>query len=504
MIKAKDVMRDKSNKLAYIEPLITTMENNLKSTSCGGNLGKLSSATAKDIHVIQKDSRYVVFHAESLSLFTVTKNIGELLKFNEISSKYINSKADDIINNILNDISEKIVLDSTEDLKMANSELSSLTLLISQDCNLRCRYCYADHGTYGSQKKLMSYNTAKKCIDKLLSKKNDNHIVFFGGEPLLNFSLIKKIDSYLNRKKISVTYTTITNGTIMNDEIKKFINEKFLSLWISMDGPKDINDWQRFGLAESVHNRVIKTIDKLFPRSYPITIKSVVTKRSINNLSEIIEYISSLNIDSMSINSVKDVPPQNELFMSDEDYITYINELANNLASYIKKIANGEEVKLVSYISPILMQMISKTRKIHGCEAGWGFLTITTHGDVYPCHRYIGLKEFYMGNVHDEGFPSDKLDRLREMLYRINVHNSPKCNTCWARFLCGGACHWRSYVTHGDLSRPTERRCMETKTILEALLPEIADIFSDEVKTKNILKYLKLGKQNEVMTALSH
>ncbi len=88
----------------------------------------------------------------------------------------------------------------------------------------------------------MKYDTAKKCIDKLFSKNFDNYIVFFGGEPLLNFPLIKKIDSYLNEKKISAKYTTVTNGTLINNEIRNFINEKFLNLCISLDGPKDLND----------------------------------------------------------------------------------------------------------------------------------------------------------------------------------------------------------------------------------------------------------------------
>jgi uncharacterized protein len=140
---------------------------------------------------------------------------------------------------------------------------------------------------------------------------------------------------------------------------------------------------------------------------------------------------------------------------------------------------------------------------IHGCSAGRELITITADGDVYPCEKYIGSNEFHMGNVHDEDFPGERFKRLKETFCKINVYKSPDCNTCWARFLCGGVCHWQSYVTYGDISRPTERRCMETKTILEALLPEIADIFSDEVKTKNVLNYLKLNKQNKVLTAES-
>jgi len=483
--------------MTYVNKEINTIEGYvcLKHKTLSRIKGVVDMIKAKDIHVIQKDSRYIVFHTESLSLFSVTKDIARILKSYEIYSKYINSDAEIVINNILDNISEKIEPNSTEDIKWAKSEQGILSLLISQDCNLRCGYCYADHGTYGSRKKLMRYCTAKKCMDKLLSKEHDNHILFFGGEPLLNFPLIKKIDSYLKQKKIRATYTMITNGTIMNDEIKIFINKKFLSLWISLDGPKDINDRQRFGLVESVHDHVAETIDNLHPRNYPVTVKSIVTKRSVNELTEIVEHISSLNIDSIDLKPVKDVPLQSEFYMSDEDYMTYINELANILASNIKKIAYGDEVKLISYIYPILMQIISKTRMIYGCTAGRKSLTITADGDVYPCHKYIGLKEFHMGNVHDEDFPDNRLDMLREMFRKTNVYTSSECNKCWARFLCGGECHWRSYITHGDISRPTERRCIELKTILEALLPEIAEIFSDEVKTRNVLNWLKSNKR---------
>jgi uncharacterized protein len=457
-----------------------------------------------DIHIIQKDKRYVVFHPESLSLFYVREDIGKILKLYELNSKYINHDSERVINNILNALSKKIDHNSTVNLKEENQGPRTLNLLVSQDCNIRCGYCYAGHGTYGSEKKLMSYDTARKCIDKLLSKEHENHILFFGGEPLLNFSLIEKLDSYLNKKKLSAKYTMVTNGTIMNDEIKNFINKKSLNLWISLDGPKDINDGQRFGSFESVHDHVIKTIDKLYPRGGPITIKSTVTKRSANRLTEIVAYISSLNIDSMDIRSVKDVSPSSEFFMNDEDYAMYINDLANILAICIKKLANGEKVKMISYIYPILMRMITKTRRINGCSAGRELMTITADGDVYPCEKYTGLEVFHMGNVHDEDFPGEKFKRLRKMFYEINVYKSPYCNACWARFLCGGGCHWRCYSSHGDLSQPMEQKCFGMKSILEALLPEIADIFQDEAKTKNLLNYLKLNKQKDVLTAVPH
>jgi uncharacterized protein len=108
---------------------------------------------ARDIHVIQKDNRYVVFHPESLSLFSVTEDVGELLKSYELNSNNTKPKSENDLNIILSHLSERIVPDLANDFKWVDSEPRALSLLISQDCNLRCGYCYADHGTYGSKGK---------------------------------------------------------------------------------------------------------------------------------------------------------------------------------------------------------------------------------------------------------------------------------------------------------------------------------------------------------------
>jgi uncharacterized protein len=124
------------------------------------------------------------------------------------------------------------------------------------------------------------------------------------------------------------------------------------------------------------------------------------------------------------------------------------------------------------------------------CSGGREFITITADGDVYPCHMFIGVDEFKMGNVHDEDFPGEKFSKIREMFYKINVNTSYYCNSCWARFICGGECNWQSYLFYKDLSRPTEQRCLKMKLLIEALLPEIADIFQDKIKMKNLFNSL--------------
>jgi uncharacterized protein len=455
-----------------------------------------------DLHVIHKKGRYVVFHPDSFSLFCVEENIGRILEFYETLSKDISliakvfDTSEYYIENLLKYFSDNAVYNTTMDLEWTNGEPRALNLLISQDCNLKCGYCYANHGTYGREKKLMDFDTARKSIDKLLSNEYQNFIVFFGGEPLLNFPLIVEIDSYLTEKGLRAKYTAITNGTIINDEIKKFIEEKFFALGISLDGAKELNDLQRYGSVESVHDSVLETINKLKYRHYTLSIKSIVTKKNANRITDIVTYISSLDVDSMAVESVNDIPPESEFYLSDEDYAAYIYKLASIITNIIREVANGNRVVFGSYIFDILRQIVTKTRKINMCSGGREFITITADGDVYPCHMYIGIDEFKMGNVHDDDFPGRKFAEIREIFYNANVYTSTNCKNCWARFLCGGECHYFSYISNNDLSTPREQRCMEMKAVIEALLPEIADIFLDEIKTKNLLNSIKSRAKN--------
>jgi len=142
-----------------------------------------------DIHIIRKDKKYIAFHPDSFSLFYVNDEIGRVLRYYELKTKDINIIAETFkiqvkyIENILENISEEVTPNYAKNIELPNEGPISLNLLISQDCNLRCRYCYADHGTYGCDKKLMDFDVAKNSIDKLLNKNHNNYIVFFGGEP---------------------------------------------------------------------------------------------------------------------------------------------------------------------------------------------------------------------------------------------------------------------------------------------------------------------------------
>jgi len=465
-----------------------------------------------DLHTMNRDNKYVVFDSESLVLFSVTAEVGKILELFESEPVDSNLKLrvlDDTnicIDDLLKYFADLRTANSSKDPKWIDKEPKTLCLIISQDCNLKCAYCFADHGTFRSEKKLMHADTAKKCINMFFNnhKNIENFVLFYGGEPFLNFTLMKAIEEYGRSLGLNINYTTITNGTIMNDTIEKFVIDYFFKLYISLDGPKEINDIQRFGNVESVHDKVITTINRCKSNNIPLALKCIATNKSINKLTDIAEYLSSLSVDSIAFAEVSRIPPESEFFISDNDFENYANELSRILLKNLGQLAIGNKTVIINPIFNILRQLMTRTRAINNCSAGREYIAVTADGDVYPCHGFVGMEEFKMGNVHDEDFPGEAYNKIKKIFDTHSVHTSEECSSCWARFLCGGDCVVNSYLSNGELFHPTKRRCILIKSILEALLPEIADIFQDEVKTQNILNSIQcIGALNKPINSWS-
>ena len=416
-------------------------------------------------HVIKKDNKYIVFDPESLYLFSITENMGKILESYEFRSNSLPESLDSIeidITKLLDSLNENV---DCSICNCAEKVPKALCLIISHDCNLQCGYCYADHGTFGGEKKLMGFKTAKESIDKLFGEKCDNFILFFGGEPFINYPLMKDVVDYSNRNGLGISFTTITNGTIMSENIKEFIYKNFFALQISLDGPKAINDLQRYGSLESVHDRALETLDQLRSMGYPLSIKCIITKNSINKLNNIMGYLSTLGVGSIVFAEAALLPNDSEFYISDTEYMGCITELTHILVRNLDQLASGNNAPVIGPIFEILRSLTTKTRKANYCSAGRGYLAVTAEGDVYPCHGFVGMDEFKMGNVHDEDFPGESYASIRDFFSKLNVYTSKECSSCWARFLCGGDCAVYSYIYNKNLSKPTKR------TVLSKFLP---------------------------------
>jgi uncharacterized protein len=265
---------------------------------------------------------------------------------------------------------------------------------------------------------------------------------------------------------------------------------------VSLDGPKEINDLQRYGSKKSVHDQAIKTIERLKSNRMPFSIKCTSTKDCMTRLTDIANYLGTLGANSMAF-APADMIPQNgeKILLSEGEIEIFANELSKIILKDINQLASGRIATEVSPIFDILSQLVTKTRVIRICSAGRETIAVTADGDVYPCHEFVGIEEFRMGNVNDEDFPGEAYDRIKGIFNNHSVYSSNECASCWARFLCGGECAVRSYVQNGDLSCPTKKRCIITKSVLEVLLPEIAEIFQDKTKMQNIMRLFKEYKQ---------
>lgn len=450
------------------------------------------------IHVIKRNGKYIALNPESLSLFSIVENVGKMLESYESGSENLpeNMNGGEIDRvKLLDSFSENANCNMSKN--QVDMDPKALCLIISHDCNLQCGYCYADHGTFGRGKKLMDFKIAKESIDKLLCKSSNNFILFFGGEPFLNFPLLKEVTEYGNQNNLNIKYTTITNGTIMNYTIKKFIYENFFGLQLSLDGPKEINDVQRYGKVESVHDSVLETLNQLKSETYPLSIKCIITKQSINKLNYIMNYISSLGVASIAFAEASMLPEDSKFLISDEEYDDYVIELSQILVRNLVQLALGNKTPVMDPVFDILRSLVTKRRKINYCSAGREYVAVTAEGDVYPCHGFVGIDEFKMGNVFDEDFPGESYSSIKNIFKNINVYASKECSSCWARFLCGGDCAAHSYIYENDLSKPTKRRCIMAKTILDALLPTMAEIFQNTSQIQNIL--IRFGRSKDII-----
>lgn len=387
-----------------------------------------------------------------------------------------------------------MALRSPEDI---TEKVLGLYLFISQECNLRCTYCYGDEGEYG-RRGLMNEETLENTFKTFFNDKGEGHfITFFGGEPLLNFPLMKKAaelaDEYRIGKKANTSFAIVTNGTIYNPEIKAFFHTHIKDVTFSLDGPREINDGQRISKSDfSVHDLSSRNIKKFTENAhFNWAFRTIVTKKSYDRAEDIYKHHASFSPGGIGIVNV-DVPKDNPLYLNEEEYRCFIEKIVEINRKGLRSFVEGGQPIAFEYPFYILFYFISKRHALYHCNAGANLLAVTAEGDVYPCHRFVGIEEFRMGNVTDVGLrESQRYNDIRQKFIYYTVDNRDGCMDCWARYLCGGSCFKYSYAEHGRMQPPVERHCFYMKTIIEELLPDIVEIIENQDERNRLMQRLK-------------
>jgi uncharacterized protein len=351
--------------------------------------------------------------------------------------------------------------------------VKALCLHIAHDCNLACRYCFAEEGEYHGRRALMSFEVGKKALDFLIANSGSRRnleVDFFGGEPLLNFQVVKDLVAYgREQEKIhnkNFRFTLTTNGVLLDDDIIAFANKEMSNVVCSIDGRKEINDKMRpFRKGDGSYDLIVPKFQKLAESrgQDKYYVRGTFTKNNLD-FSEDVLHLADLGFKQISVEPV--VAEETDSYALREEDLPVLFEQYDKLAKeMVERKKEGKDFNFFHFMID-LEGGPCVAKRLSGCGSGTEYLAVTPWGDFYPCHQFVGKEEFLMGNV-DEGITN--LD-LQRKFKKCNVYAKPKCRDCFAKFYCSGGCAANSYNFTGDINNAYDVGCELQKKRIECAI----------------------------------
>jgi len=351
--------------------------------------------------------------------------------------------------------------------------VKALCLHIAHDCNLACRYCFAEEGEYHGRRALMSFEVGKKALDFLIANSGSRRnleVDFFGGEPLLNFQVVKDLVAYgREQEKIhnkNFRFTLTTNGVLLDDDIIAFANKEMSNVVCSIDGRKEINDKMRpFRKGDGSYDLIVPKFQKLAESrgQDKYYVRGTFTKNNLD-FSEDVLHLANLGFKQISVEPV--VAEETDSYALREEDLPVLFEQYDKLAKeMVERKKEGKDFNFFHFMID-LEGGPCVAKRLSGCGSGTEYLAVTPWGDFYPCHQFVGKEEFLMGNV-DEGITN--LD-LQRKFKKCNVYAKPKCRDCFAKFYCSGGCAANSYNFTGDINNAYDVGCELQKKRIECAI----------------------------------
>ena len=357
--------------------------------------------------------------------------------------------------------------------------VKSLCLMVAQDCNLRCKYCFGDGGNYGMERAVMSPEVGCRAVDFLIEGSGPRkhcEIDFFGGEPLLNMKTIKKVTEHIRKREKETgkifKLTLTTNGMLLNDANIAWLNENDFSLVLSLDGRRETNDAMRPDVGgHGTYERIVENFRRCLAsraggdwdyRGVYTYLRGTYTKRNLDFTEDVLSmHDAGFNILSVEPVVLKDSP----LALMEEDLPRIREEYDRLAAAYMERHRAGRGF-FFFHFNMDLSNGPCVAKRLSGCGAGHEYFAVAENGDLYPCHQFVGRKRYKLGSIYDGVTDEELPPYFRES----HVLNKEKCADCWARFFCSGGCHANADLFHGDIRKPYEVGCEIQKKRLECAL----------------------------------
>ena len=367
------------------------------------------------------------------------------------------------------------------DFKNRQTVVKALCLHIAHDCNLACKYCFAEEGEYHGRRALMSYEVGKKALDFLVANSGNRinlEVDFFGGEPLMNWQVVKDLVAYgrsleePHNKKFRFTLTT--NGVLLNDEVLEFCNKEMANVVLSIDGRKEVHDKMRpYRGGQGSYDGIVPKFQKVAESRDQMNyyVRGTFTHHNLDFSKDVL-HLADLGFEQISVEPVV-APPEEDYAIQEADIPVLLEEydkLAKEIIRYRKE---GKGFNFFHFMID-LEGGPCVAKRLSGCGSGTEYLAVTPWGDFYPCHQFVGNEEFLMGNVDDGIVRTD----IRDCFKTCNVYAKEKCKKCFAKFYCSGGCAANSYNFHGnindayDIGCELQRKRIECAIMIKAALAE--------------------------------
>ena len=368
--------------------------------------------------------------------------------------------------------------DMIEAVKERKTVVKALCLHIAHDCNLACKYCFAEEGEYHGRRALMSFEVGKKALDFLIANSGNRQnleVDFFGGEPLMNWQVVKDLVAYGRKQEKQhnkhFRFTVTTNGVLLNDEIQEFINKEMDNVVLSLDGRQEVNDRMRpFRNGEGSYKLIVPKFQKLADsrNQEKYYVRGTFTRENLDFAEDILHF-ADLGFKQMSIEPV--VGDESDPYAIREEDLPAIREEYDRLARIIiEREKCGKGFNFFHFMID-LDGGPCVAKRLSGCGSGTEYLAVTPWGDLYPCHQFVGQESFLMGNV-DEGIVRPQIaDDFRS----VSVYSKKGCRDCFAKFYCSGGCMANSYNFNRSLQSTYEIGCeMQRKRVECAIMIKAA------------------------------
>ena len=417
----------------------------------------------------------------------------------ELCDKYPEITADDI-EEIFQDIeelkkegklfSEDKFKDLQIDIKARPTQLKALCLHIAHDCNMCCKYCFAGEGEYSGDRSLMSFEVGKRALDFLIEQSGSRknlEVDFFGGEPLLNFDVVKQLVAYARsiekEKGKNFRFTLTTNGVLLNDEVMEWANKECYNVVLSLDGRKETNDrMRRTRNDKGTYDLILPKFQKMAKErnQQGYYIRGTYTHYNTDFANDIL-HLADLGFEQLAMEPVVTDPKMD--YALQESDIPKLKDQYDLLAKEMcKRNREGKGFTFFHYMidlegGPCIYKRIS------GCGVGTDYMAVTPWGDLYPCHQFVGDEKFLLGNVFDGVKNTDIVNEFK----LCNVYSREACQDCFAKLYCSGGCSANAYHTTGKITGTCDMSCeLHRKRVENAIMIKIDELFANSENNENI------------------